>query len=284
MMLTEFSYALRRFRGQILGWGIALAIYGGFLVTFYPTLAENREQFQALLEAYPPALMAFFGESLDIFSPDGFLDLYFFSYMSVVVGIFAVGAGSSLVIGDEEKGILDLLMAHPISRTSLFWGRCLAMLVAMMLILALFYIAIMLGITTVPELEIGWGEMVLPAISLLALLSFFSALSLVLSTLLPSRRMASMATGIILVASYFITSLGRSFEELETAARFSPMSYYQGGMAVNGLNGEWLLGLLAGAALFLLVAWWRFQGRDIRVTGEGGWSFSLPSLRRKLGE
>jgi hypothetical protein len=30
--------------------------------------------------------------------------------------------------------------------------------------------------------------------------------------------------------------------------------------------------------VFVLLAWWRFERRDIRVGGEGGWN--LPSLSR----
>ena len=45
---------------------------------------------------------------------------------------------------------------------------------------------------------------------------------------------------------------------------------------MNGLNLTWFLGLLAVSAMLAWVAWWRFQQRDIRVAGEGGWR--LPSL------
>ena len=41
--------------------------------------------------------------------------------------------------------------------------------------------------------------------------------------------------------------------------------------------------MLAFAALFAVLAWWRFQQRDIRVGGEGGWQRpSLASLRERL--
>ena len=76
-----------------------------------------------------------------------------------------------------------------------------------------------------------------------------------------------------------ILSLSRIDEGLEQIARFSPLNYYQGGNAVVDLNGDWLLGLLGVAALFALLAWWRFQRRDIRVAGEGSWQ--LPLLRGK---
>jgi ABC-2 type transport system permease protein len=50
------------------------------------------------------------------------------------------------------------------------------------------------------------------------------------------------------------------------------------------LNVEWLLGLLGVAALFTLLAWWRFERRDIRVGGEGGWQLPLLSRRKPAFE
>ena len=80
-----------------------------------------------------------------------------------------------------------------------------------------------------------------------------------------------MISGILMVASFFITALARLDENLETVAKISPMNYYQGGMAIDGLKWGWVIGLLGISALFVLIAWWRFERRDIRVGGEGGW-------------
>jgi hypothetical protein len=34
------------------------------------------------------------------------------------------------------------------------------------------------------------------------------------------------------------------------------------------------LGLLLASLLLALLAWWRFQRREIRVGGEGGWNYA----------
>ena len=60
-------------------------------------------------------------------------------------------------------------------------------------------------------------------------------------------------------------------------ATFSPLNYYQGGLAIDGLKWGWVAGLLGFSLLFLLIAWWRFERRDIRVAGEGSWR--LPEFR-----
>ncbi len=99
--------------------------------------------------------------------------------------------------------------------------------------------------------------------------------------LLPARRLAAMAAGLVMVVSYFASSMATLNESLAAVARFLPYDYFQGGDALSGLNLTWFLGLLAASAVLALLAWWRFQRRDIRVGGEGGWR--LPSLPLRRG-
>jgi hypothetical protein len=57
-----------------------------------------------------------------IFDPSGFINFTVFSYMPVVLGIFAIQAGGGLLAGDEEKALLDLVLAHLVSRTPSSWA------------------------------------------------------------------------------------------------------------------------------------------------------------------
>ncbi|MBK7218467.1 MAG: hypothetical protein IPH95_15790 [Candidatus Promineofilum sp.] len=38
--MTEFSHTLRRLRGQVIGWGIGLALYGLLMGGIYSTLSR----------------------------------------------------------------------------------------------------------------------------------------------------------------------------------------------------------------------------------------------------
>ncbi len=281
-MMTIFRYTLRRFRGQILGWGIALALLGMLLVSMYDMIAAEQEQFEELLKAYPPEITAFMGDLSTFATPEGFVSLEFFSYMPLILGIFAVLTGSGLLVSDEENGRLDLIMAHPVSRAALFLGRLLAFVAATVAILAICWLGLVVPMNW-SSMDIGWGRMWLPMLSLLAELLLFGTLSLLLSMVLPSRRLAATTAGLLLVASFFITGLAKINEKLEPIARLSPLNYHQAQDAFHALNGAWLAGLLAVAVLFAALAWWRFWRRDIRVGGEGGWR--LPSLpfRRRAG-
>jgi ABC-2 type transport system permease protein len=278
-MFAEFKHTLRRMRGQIIGWGIGIGLYGLLMVSFYDSISTI-EGFEELLAQYPPELMAFFGDMLAITTPKGYIDLYYFSYMTVIIGIFSVSAAASLLVGHEEEGILDILMAQPISRSSLLWGRVLGYIVATILILLIGWLS-----WVIPSGKVGMDltliEFLLPFIPLLAELLLFGMLALLLSMLLPSVRMAGMLTGSLLVANYLLIGLANINDKLEPIIKYSPLEYFQGGDAIDGLDWGWLAGLLGAAVLFALLAWWRFLRRDIRVGGEGGWRLPKLQMGRK---
>src|SRR3972149_7157789 len=210
-MLTVFKHTLRRYRGQIIGWGIVMFLYGAINMPFYPSFANQTALFDQLLNLFPKEAFAFFG-NLDIpayATPAGYLGIQYFDVMAVLIlGVFVLLLGSGLLVGDEESGRLDLILAHPVSRTSLFWGRLLGFAAVTLAILFISWLGLVLpmGLTS---MNLGWGEVALPFLSLFGVLMVFGAAALLFSMLLPSRSTAAMTAGFVLVASYIITSLDR---------------------------------------------------------------------------
>jgi len=133
-MLAEFKHTLRRMRGQIIGWSIGLGLYGYLMVSLFESIV-GIEGFEQLMASYPEEIMGFFGDLMAITTPKGYIDIYYFNYMVVIIGIFVVSAGASMLVRHEEEGILDLLMAHPVSRAGFFWGRLLGCVTAVLIIL-----------------------------------------------------------------------------------------------------------------------------------------------------
>jgi ABC-2 type transport system permease protein len=271
---TIFLSTLLRFRGQILGWGFIMCLMGVVTVVRYNIVQSNQQAILQLLQGSLGSFVQMFGDVTKLTTPAGFLTLAFFSYMPLVLGAFAVLAGSGLIVADEEQGTLDLVLAHPVTRTAFYIGRQAGFTVATFAILALSWLGF-LAARGWSSLDIGVWSMARPYLSLAGVLFFYAELALLLSLLLPARRTAAMASGIVLLASYFVTTLARLDKGLEPVARFSPIWYYQSGEAIDGLKGSWLAGLFGAAGLFALLAWWCFERRDIRVVGESGWRWPL---------
>lgn len=274
-MMVELKHTLRRLRGPIIGWTAGIGIYGLLMAFFYPSMVGLGDMTDEFIAMFPEAIFGFFENLYIIGTPMGYLDVYYFSYLHLVIGILAVSAGAGLLAGDEERGILDLVLAHPVSRTGLFFGRLLGLAAALVLILTVSWLTWVLPAGTV-GLELGPLELLLPFLTLLAVLLLFAAIALFLSMFLPAARSAGMVTGALLVGNYLLLGLANIDERLEAVSSYTPLHYYQGGAAVEGLNGGWLAGLLAAALLVTAGAWFLFLRREIRVGGERSWR--LPRL------
>jgi len=281
-MMAIFLRKLRNNWLMILGWGLGLGLLGFFLFDIYENFFQQNVDLRELLKAFPDNIMAFFGGDVNLFEPSGFLHLEFFSYMPIILGIMVVSSAAGLISKNEEEGTLEIIIAQPVSRSLVFWSRLLALLVSVILILGIIWGGFALGLSTTETFDIEQAEMIRPLVSLFAILLPFLALALLLSMILPSSSAASLVSGFLLIAFFFISSLARIDEDLEAINRFSPFKYYQGGAAINGLDQQNLLILFGISIVFILLAWFFFAWRDLRFGGSGGFRLVFPN--RKAAE
>ncbi len=269
-MLTIFTRKLYKNTLMILGWSLGLALLGYFLFDIYERLFLTNVDLQQMMAAFPQEMMAFFGgDNINVFDPAGFIHLEFFSYIPVILGIVVVSGATGLIVKKEEEGSLELILAQPVSRTTVFWGKLLALFVSTVLILAITWGGFALGLAATDSFDLDQGQLILPFVSLMAILMLFLSLALLLSMILPTSASAGMGANLVLIASFFITSLAQIEERLEGLNRYSPLNYYQGGKALNGLNIEHLLILFGTSVLFIALAWLLFEQRDLRFGGSG---------------
>jgi len=276
---VTFRYTLLGLRGQILGWGLGLGLYGLLIIPMYDVMGAEPGRFQQMIESYPPEFLAFFGADINsLITPASFLKMYAFSMFPIIIGIFAIQAGSGLIVSDEERGRLDLIIAHPVGRTPFFFGRLLGLLAASVSIMFLAWLGFCLTLGT-SSLDLSWGQMVVPFLPLLMQMLVYASIALVLSMFLPTRNLAAMGSGAVMVVSYFLSSLAFMDTRIEAIAKSLPYAYFQTVFDLQELNLAWLAALLGVCLLMVLLTWVRFVRRDIRLSGEGSWR--LPIIRRK---
>ncbi len=268
---TTFRYTFTGMRWQIIGWGLGVALYGLMIIPMYESLGADQGKFQQMIAGYPPEFLAFFGADVNSpLTPAGFLGMYAFSMLPVILGVFSIIAGSGLIVNDEERGRLDLIIAHPVGRPPFYWGRFLGLLGAAASIMILNWLgfSILLGRSS---LGVSWGQMAVPFLSLLVQLLLYAALALLLSMLLPSRSLAAMLTAIVMVLSYLLSSLSFLDDRIAAVAKALPYHYYQSVLSFDQLDLTSLLLLLAISLGMSLLAYVLFNLRDIRLSGEGSW-------------
>lgn len=93
MSLVMFRRALADLRWTVVWYALGLAVYAVLIMSFYPTVRENAQMTQQLMEAFPKAMMDAFGAA-DMASLSGFVGGKFLNVMwPIIVGVFVIMAG-----------------------------------------------------------------------------------------------------------------------------------------------------------------------------------------------
>lgn len=267
--------SLRDQRWQIIGFGAVLGIIAAIDVFIWPAYRETLQNLEL-----PPAIEAFFGTELSIATPEGFLSVEFFSWIPILLVVYAIIQGTGATAGEESSGTLDLLLAQPVSRMRMVASKTVAVVTGAALIIAIGYLGFVVSIPLV-DIDVTLADTAVASANMLPVTLFFFGLSLWLGTVAPNRAMAVGGAIAVATAAYFLNAIATGVESLDPLKYASPFYYYGAGLPlVEGVNW-WHVALLLGiAAGFVALALKAFDGKDIGVSGELG---LVPTLRRVFG-
>jgi ABC-2 type transport system permease protein len=260
--VSVFEKSLRDQKWQILGFGLALAVIGALDVWIWPSYRNTLQNFDL-----PPALQAFLGSQLSIATSAGFLSAEFFSWIPILLIVYAVIQGTGAIAGEESGGTMDLLLAQPLGRRALVLQKVAAVVVGSVLIVAIGCVGFAASIPFV-EIDVTLGDTIMASLNMLPITLLFFALSLWAGAVAPSRAVASGGAIALATAAYFINTLATGVEALRNLKYATPFYYYGSGLPlVEGINWSHA-GLLSGIALVLIVLTVRsFERRDVSAGG-----------------
>ncbi|MET1010144.1 MAG: ABC transporter permease subunit [Gaiellaceae bacterium] len=256
---------LRERRRSLVWWSLGLLALVALNIAFYPSIRDDTS-INDYVKDLPESLRGLFaGGELDIASPAGYLNSQVFALMApLILLIFAVGAGADAVAGEEERGTLDFLLAHPLRRRDYVVQRVLALTALVAGLSAVLLATVWLGSLAV-DLEIGFGRLVAASASVGLLALLFGVLALAAGSVWPGRSRAIAVAAGVAVAAWLLDGLGQAVDVLDAWRPLSP--YYQA-IGRNPLRegAPWSgWGALAAAtALLAAVAAAGLERRDLR--------------------
>jgi ABC-2 type transport system permease protein len=109
---------------SMLWWSVGIAVYILINLSVYKTIQGSQEQLNQALQTLPTAAKALFTQTGSFLTPVGYLDSkIYYLILPMLLGILAIGLGSSLLSKEEQSGTLELLLARPMSRTKLLTSK-----------------------------------------------------------------------------------------------------------------------------------------------------------------
>ncbi len=264
MLRNVFTKWLWDARRSVFGWTLTIVLVGGGYAAFWPTI--NDPDIQELFESYPQALREFH-KFEDISTAAGYLTASVYGLIvAVLLVVYAVSAGTRTIAGDEEAGTLDLIVAHPVSRTRLALQRFASFLVSVVIIAAVFWLGILALIVPAQLEDISIGRFAAMHVHLVLFATFFGAVTYAVGA---ATARTALAIGIgsgVGVLGYVANGIIPQVEGLEWVENLSPFHWLTGGDPLrNGLQvGDSLL--MLGLIVVLVAAGsWAFSRRDIAI-------------------
>ncbi|MDA0263935.1 MAG: ABC transporter permease subunit [Chloroflexi bacterium] len=248
----------------VLAWGLGIGAFGFIMIAIYPTYS-SLESLKEVMEGLPEGVRALFG-GYDLESAGAFLSGELFGFLiPIILLIYGVTQGSAIIAGEERRGLLDFVLANPLSRARLVLEKWAAMLIGFATIGALAWLGIALG-TAFVGVDLDLGKEGLAAVNAAVLGTLFGSAALFAGAATGRPGQAAAIVAGLGLAAYFLNAFYPIIGWLEPFRFATPLYYYGANEPLlHGLNG-WHVAVLASLTAGLVAAAvWRFQRRDLSV-------------------
>jgi beta-exotoxin I transport system permease protein len=185
-------------------------------------------------------------------------------YGPLVVAGSAITAAAATIAGEEERRILALVLAHPVSRTRLLLAKGAAVALLVAALGGACWVGLLISVALAGG-GIGAGRLAALALHLAFLALALGALALALGGATGRRAVAAGGSAAVAVAMYLVNGFAPVIDHAHWLEYLTLFHYYEGNDPLaNGIDPGGLAVLAAVAAALTAVAVAGFRDRDLR--------------------
>jgi ABC-2 type transport system permease protein len=257
-----FQAAWRAIRRSVMWWSIALGAIVVVTVAIWPAF-QGASGISQAIESLPAPVVDAFGLS-EFGTPAGFLrgNLY-----ELLVPLLLAIAAAAMINGqtasDEAGGRLELFLAQPVDRRTLFVGRLLACTVGLAIIVIVTLLA-QFASDAAFGLSIDGGRVVATAVVCGLLATLFGSLAYFVACIRPSPSLVLGVSVGLTFGGYIVAALFPISDVLRPWKVISPWDWANSGdPLVNGVEPWRMAALLLVALLLALAGTIALKRRDV---------------------
>lgn len=263
-ILPLFTKALTDSWRSTLAWAVGLAAACMLYLPLYPSIGGSA-QMQDLINALPAEMTKALNYD-QIASGPGYTQATLFGLIGfLLMSMASIGWGAAAVGGDEESGLLELTLAHSVTRVQVVLERALAILVRIVFLSILVFLMV-LGLNGPAHLGIDVGHLA-GAVLLFAALALLSGTAALCAGAMTGRKIYAVAAGAaVAVLGYVFNAVGRQSPDVEWLLNLSPYHWAYGNSPVaNGADWGAIAGLFAISAALIALGAVALRHRDVGV-------------------
>jgi len=230
----------------IFGWGVLIPVIYVAFADAFRDLANSG--------AIPNELLNFGSGSL--FTLPGAITLGTQHPLAIaMLSVFAVGATATAIAGERQRGTLEVLLARPISRVTMY----LTVLLALLIVVAIVLVALLAGFVAGAAVQNVLGELALEQLPLVWLNGFllwgaFTTFGLAASATFDRAGPAIGLTLAFVLVSYFFEILGSLWTAVDWTQEYSLFHHFNATEILGGQLDPTDL-LITGVAFVVPIVW-----------------------------
>ena len=171
-----------------------------------------------------PAIQALIGKTATLATFEGFLTLFSFSYMGLIIGGYIAFVAASFMAGEIEQKTIDLLLSLPLKRERLLLTRYAVLVpIVVVLMIALLVATYVGAMAAGKSTSFEWVAIGLAYMGLFSLA--FGAIAMLISALQSDGRQAALLSIGVLFVMYFLETIGSTIPGLEAITGLSLFHY-----------------------------------------------------------
>ena len=267
-MKPIIAWELKQRKTAIFWWTLSAVTIVVVILLVYPPLKHQADQFNKVINQLPDGirqLKAGGTGKVNVADPVDFLNsqLYYIT-LPILFIILTITRGGALIGRDEQDHTLELLLARPLSRGRLLFGKAMAGILETFFVAAVSTLAVIVFAKAV-GMHLATGRLVATGLYTWLFCLSFGAIAFAITAAGRLTKRASTGIAVLIsFGSYLVASLGGLNQTLANVAKFLPYHYFEPekvlkGQHVSGLN-VYLIGIFL---VTTIVAYNGFRSRDV---------------------
>jgi ABC-2 type transport system permease protein len=264
MFRSIFTKSLYSTRWHLLGWGLAVTFAAFATMALYNSFSQNG--IENIVNSVPDSLKPLIGSVADFKTVPGYIGQQIFGPNVVLLTIImAVLLFISISASEEDDRRLQTLLSLPVTRTSVYFQKWLAMLVIVAAISGCIVLGLVLGLLVVDK-SADMQRVWLSAFDAWLMNTAYGMVAYCVAMFTGKKGLTVAVGSGYAAVSFFISSLAPAVDKLKDIDRLSIFHYYnQPQITQHGLNGKHVAVLLAVIAILTVIGWLGFTRRNIET-------------------
>ncbi|MDA3931379.1 MAG: ABC transporter permease subunit [Tenericutes bacterium] len=236
------------------------------MLSMYPAFKDSFSELEAMLDAFPPAMLEVFGlgeGGLDMSTPYGWYGMEGYLFVVLIGGSYAGILGSTILSQEEDDQTIEFLLSKPISRNQILFGKSLVVVTNLFILNMILFVTLVIAFSLIGDFIFLSTLLLVVGPFLLQLI--FASLSLAISIFVTkSRKVMSVSLGLV-IGLFFLDIIATLTDNLNFLKYFTPYEYVNAVSIVNNQAIEFVYLIISVVIIIVsgFVTWFFYNRKDI---------------------